>query len=144
MQKFQIIKIVTKVQLLSWLIFIIFDLIQELMWNSDLLFLFLILLVFNIPIWYFKKEKELCNKLEVSQFKFFILSTVIWIIETTIIGSCLWFALCEGWWIKQKTMDFFNGLEYIGFPFILAIIPICIIIIVKIIKAIIFCIKKEK
>ena len=146
MKNSKIIKIVTKVQLLSWVIFIISDLVQELIKNSDIYFWFPLLFVFIIPILYFRKENELCNNIDVSKFKFFILSTIIWIIETAVIGSCLWFAVLEGLWIEQHSLPggIWNGLEYLGFPFILAIIPICIIIIVKIIKFIFHIIKKEK
>ena len=135
MIKFEIVKIVSKIQLLSWVIFVISDCIQELIKNSDVYLWFPILFVFIIPILYFKKENELCNKIDVSKFKFFILSTIIWIIETTIIGSCLWYAITEHLWIKQNSIPgIWNGLEYLVFPFILAIIPIFIIIIGKIIK----------
>ena len=96
MKNSRIIKIVTKVQLLVWLIFITSDLIQEFIKNSDIYLWFPILFIFIVPILYFWKEKELCNKIDVSKFKLFILSTIIWIIETAVIGSCLWFALLEG------------------------------------------------
>ena len=145
MKNSKIIKILTKAQLLVWLIFIISDLVQELIKNSDVYLWFPILFVFILPILYFRKEKELCNKLDVAKLKFFILSTIIWIIETAVIGSCLWFALLEGLWIEQNSIPgIWNGIEYLVFPFIFAIIPICIIIIVKIIKFIFHITKKEK
>jgi len=59
----------------------------------------------------------------------------IWIIETAIVGSCLWYALTEHLWIKQNSIQgLWNGIEYIVVPFFLAITPILIIIIIKTIK----------
>lgn len=77
MIKSEIVKNVSKIHLLAQVIFVISDLIQEMIKKSNICFWIPIFFVCIIPIWYLKKETQICNKVNISRFKFFSLISYI-------------------------------------------------------------------
>jgi len=138
MKYLKIILSVTLFQLISWLLFILVDFIEELTNKSifsTICFCILFVVIILFSLLYFKLEKSI----NISKIKLFIVSIIIWITETSIIGSNIWNLVNFNKWIilqdRSGIMNL-NGLEYFIFIWILIIVPIFVILFVNILKKI--------
>lgn len=139
MKKIKYLVIVISSQLISWIIFTLLDYLTEIFHGSlDEIIIFIsIILPIVISIIYLINEKRICELIETTKLKSNIITSIIWIIETSIVGSYICNKVnYNKWIINQYTNELFdmNGFEYFIFAFGLAIIPIIINVVYQLVK----------
>lgn len=132
---------VTLFQMISWLLLIIGDYLDEtrsLSQNVDMVYSFSVIFPILITIGYLMLENKICNKMQISKKRLCTYVIATWLLETIIVTIIVWALIGNNKWIiYQETNgwdNFLNGIEYILIPFYNAVSPCIIILFQRIIN----------
>lgn len=132
---------VTLFQMISWLLLIIWDYLDEtrsLSQEMDIVFKFIVIFPILITIGYLILENKICNKMQISKKKLCTYVIATWLLETIILTIIVcWLMEDDKWIIYQETNgwdNFLNGIEYMLIPFYNAASPCIIILFQRIIN----------
>lgn len=126
----RIAKVVTVAQMVSWVVFILGDYVDEAISDSSLLFTAIVVQPFAMPVLYLVFKKRI-HYHEIPGWVNTLTALAIWDAENICLAMASSALMAHGMWFIHQAYggwdDFLNGIEYMIFLFVNIFVPTAIV-----------------